>query len=223
MSEAIAAILPFAVGVGLSPIPIIAVILVLFSERAQVNGPLFLAGWFVGLTSLFVGVFLLAATIDLSTDKNAQDGVAWLRLAFGVLLVVLGIRKLCSRPCADTQPAMPPWMARIDQISPPRAARLGLLLSFNPKNLVLGAGAATAVAQLGAVTSATIAATAVFVLVGSAGAIVAVVYSLVGGDAARAQLDTAKSWLTAHSTAMMAVLFLVFGAILVSQGLGLRS
>jgi hypothetical protein len=45
VNEAIGQSLPFAVGVGLSPIPIIAVVLMLATPRARVNGPAFLAGW----------------------------------------------------------------------------------------------------------------------------------------------------------------------------------
>ena len=40
----ISEVLPFAIGVAISPIPIIAVILMLFSNRAKVNGPAFLLG-----------------------------------------------------------------------------------------------------------------------------------------------------------------------------------
>ena len=43
MGQAIGEVLPFAVGVAISPVPIIAVILVLFSARARVNGPAFLS------------------------------------------------------------------------------------------------------------------------------------------------------------------------------------
>ena len=38
MGQAIASILPFAVGIMVSPIPIVAVILMLFTKRATVNG-----------------------------------------------------------------------------------------------------------------------------------------------------------------------------------------
>jgi len=45
MGQGVSAILTFAVGVAISPVPIIAVILMLFSQRARVNGPMFLVGW----------------------------------------------------------------------------------------------------------------------------------------------------------------------------------
>jgi len=49
MGQAISEVLTFAVGVAISPMPIIAVILMLFSQRAKVNGPAFLLGWVLAL------------------------------------------------------------------------------------------------------------------------------------------------------------------------------
>ena len=49
MGEAIGQSLPLAVGVALSPVPIIAVVLMLTTPRARVNGPAFVLGWLVGL------------------------------------------------------------------------------------------------------------------------------------------------------------------------------
>jgi Sap, sulfolipid-1-addressing protein len=50
LGEAIGDLLPSAVGVALSPIPIVAVILMLGTPRARSNGPAFAAGW-VGSTN----------------------------------------------------------------------------------------------------------------------------------------------------------------------------
>jgi len=49
MAQGSGEILTFAIGVAISPVPIIAVILMLFSSRAKVNGPMFLLGWVVAL------------------------------------------------------------------------------------------------------------------------------------------------------------------------------
>jgi Sap, sulfolipid-1-addressing protein len=48
MGNAIGQVLPLAVGVALSPVPIIAVALMLMSQRARLNGPVFVIGWLVG-------------------------------------------------------------------------------------------------------------------------------------------------------------------------------
>ena len=50
LSDAIGGLLPSAVGVALSPIPIIAVILMLDTPKARSNGPAFALGWVFGLT-----------------------------------------------------------------------------------------------------------------------------------------------------------------------------
>ena len=73
MGNAISQVLPYAVGVAISPLPIIAVILVLFSSRARVNGPCFLAGWIVGVGVVSVVAYLAADAADVATDSGASD------------------------------------------------------------------------------------------------------------------------------------------------------
>lgn len=48
MGQAIGQSLTFGVGVALSPFSIIAVILMLVTARARVNGPVFVVGWLFG-------------------------------------------------------------------------------------------------------------------------------------------------------------------------------
>ncbi len=50
MGQAIGDILPMAVGVAISPVPIIAVVLMLGTPPARANGPAFAVGWLAGLT-----------------------------------------------------------------------------------------------------------------------------------------------------------------------------
>ena len=60
MLEGISEILPSAVGVAISPVPIVAVTLMLFSQRARVNGPAFLVGWVVALVIVSGVAYILA-------------------------------------------------------------------------------------------------------------------------------------------------------------------
>jgi len=93
------------------------------------------------------------------------------------------------------------------------------LAAVNPKNLVLIVGAATGVAQLGVPTSDAVAALVVFVVVGSLSVAAPVCYYLLGGERAKATLDGAKSWLVLNNATVMTVLFVVFGVVLISNGL----
>jgi threonine/homoserine/homoserine lactone efflux protein len=58
VAEAIGQVLTLGVAVTLSPVPIIAVVLMLGTPRARVNGPLFVLGWMAGLA--VVGTIVLA-------------------------------------------------------------------------------------------------------------------------------------------------------------------
>jgi hypothetical protein len=219
MGQAISVVLPFAIGVAISPVPIIAVILVLFSSRARVNGPVFLAGWVAGVAIVSVAVYAVADAGDASTDETASDTASWIKLLLGVLLVLVATRNLRKASSGEAQPA-PKWMASIDALTPLKAGGLALLLSgLNPKNLALSFAAGSGLAQAGATGSEAAAALLVFVVVASLSIAVPVVYYLVGGQKAAAVIDGWKGWLSEHNAAVMAVLFLVFGFVLFSEGL----
>ena len=220
MGQGISDVLTFAIGVAISPIPIIAVILMLFSQRARVNGPAFLLGWVVSLAAVCTVVYVLSHDGNVATSTTASDSVSWGKIVLGVALVLLARRQWRKRPPEGAEPEMPKWMATIDRVSPAKAFGLAVVLAaVNPKNLVLTLGAAAGLAQSGLTTSDAIVSIAVFVVIASLTIAGPVLYALVGGDKARAALDSAKGWLTVHNAAVMTVLFLVFGVDLIAKGL----
>jgi hypothetical protein len=219
--QAISEVLPYAVGVAISPLPIIAVILMLFSNRAKTNGPAFLLGWVIGLSVVVGVVYAIADASDVATDSSASDGSSTVQVVLGVVLLVLALRNWRKRPAPGEAATMPKWMATIDAFTPVKALGLGVVLSaVNPKNLIISVGAATAVAQAGASTSDSVVALAVFVILASLSIAVPVFFYLLGGEKAKTVLDGWKTWLSANNAAVMAVLLLVFGVVLLGKGTG---
>ncbi len=220
MGQGISDVLTFAIGVAISPIPIIAVILMLFSQRARVNGPAFLLGWVLSLAAVCTIVYVVSHDGSVATSNTASDSVSWGKIVLGAGLVLLARRQWRKRPAEGTEPEMPKWMATVDHVSPVKAFGLAVVLAaVNPKNLVLTLGAAAGLAQSGLSTSDAIVSIAVFVIIASLTIAGPVLYALVGGEKARTALDSAKSWLTVHNAAVMTVLFLVFGVDLIAKGL----
>jgi len=221
MGNAFAEIVPLAIGVAISPIPIIAVILMLFSQRARVNGPAFLVGWIVGLT-LVTGIVVALSTASGSSSGGPSTFASLLKVVLGALLVFIGFRQWQSRPRPGDAPKAPPkWMATIDSISPGKALGFGLLLSaVNPKNLTLAAGAGISIGQAGLDTTSAILLVILFVAIGSLSILVPVLYSLFGGEGARTRLDGLKTWLGENNATVMSVLLFVIGIVLASKGLG---
>jgi hypothetical protein len=220
VGQGISDVLTFAVGVAISPIPIVAVILMLFSPRARVNGLSFLLGWVVSLAAVCTVVYVLAHDGNVATSSTASDSVSWGKIVLGAALLLLARRQWRQRPDPGAEPEMPRWMATLDHVSPAKAFGLAVVLAaVNPKNLVLTLGAAAGLAQSGVTTSEAVVSIAVFVVIASLTIAGPVLYALVGGAKARASLDGAKGWLTVHNAAVMTVLFLVFGVDLIAKGL----
>jgi threonine/homoserine/homoserine lactone efflux protein len=201
-------------------VPIIAVILMLFSDRAKVNGPAFLAGWVLSLAVVSVVIYTLSHDGNVATSSTASDSVSWGKIALGLGLLALARRNWRKRPAPGEAAELPKWLATVESLSPVKAFWLAVVLAaVNPKNLILTVGAAAGLAQLGLSTSDAVVAIVVFVVIGSLTIVGPVLYALFGGQRARTTLDSAKSWLTTHNAAVMAVLFLVFGVDLIARGL----
>jgi predicted transporter len=220
MGQGIAEVLTFAVGVAISPVPIIAVILMLFSQRARVNGPLFLLGWVVALAVVSGVAYVISDRSNASSSSTTSDTISWGKIVLGVLFLLLAARQWRSRPKPGSEPEMPKWMAGIDALKPGKALGLGVLLAgVNPKNLILTLGAAAGLAQLRLSTTDAVVSLIAFVVVGSLTIAIPVVYYLLGGDRAKHALEELKGWLAVHNAAVMTVLFLVFGVDLIAKGI----
>ena len=98
MGEAIGDMLPAAVGVAISPIPIIAVVLMLVSPRGRVNGPAYLLGQIVGVASAGAIVLLLAGAVGTSDEGQQAGWVSWLKLVLGAGLLFLAVKQWGGRP-----------------------------------------------------------------------------------------------------------------------------
>ena len=123
MGQAIGDLLPAAVGVALSPVPIIAVILMLGTPQARTNGPAFGLGWVVGLSVVSVIVVLrgerrrrsrLRELHRCSTGSGCCSGCSSWSWPFG---------QWRKRPQPGQEPEMPKWMAAIDTFNPRRLVR----------------------------------------------------------------------------------------------------
>jgi threonine/homoserine/homoserine lactone efflux protein len=220
MGKAIGGSLPLAVGIALSPIPVIAVVLMLTSRKAKVNGPVFVLGWLIGLGIVGAIVLSLAGAGGASKSGSPATWVSWVKIALGVLLLLVALRQFRGRPHGDEQPQMPKWMATIDKTTPPAAFGLAAVLSgANPKNLLLAVAGGAAIAQTGIPGSQQAIAYLIFALIGTLGVGLPVVIYFVMGARSEKLLAGLKDWMTQHNAVIMSVLCLVIAAKLVGDGI----
>ena len=220
MGDVVGQILSFAVGVAVSPVPIIAVVLMLTTDRGRVNGPAFVLGWIAGLALAGTAILLVAGQADASDGGEPATWVGVLKLMLGLGLLALAVKQWRGRPADSEAAELPNWMQKIDGFAPGRALALAVALAaVNPKNLLLTVGAATTIAHAGLEAGEQAVALSVFILIASLGigAPVAIYFAL--REKSASLLGGLKDWMAHNNAAIMTVLLLVLGAKLLGDGI----
>jgi threonine/homoserine/homoserine lactone efflux protein len=220
MAAVIGDLLPLAIGIAISPIPIIAVILMLLSRKATATSTGFLLGWVVGIVLVTVVVLVLVGQAGNTAGGEPSALSSVLKLVLGAALILLAVRQWQGRPKAGETGAMPKWMDAIESFSFVRALLLGFGLSaINPKNLLLCLAAGTTIGAAHLPTGQIVVAMVVFTLLACSTVAVPVVGYLAARDRMAAPLDRLRAWLTQNNAAVMAVLLLVIGTVLLGKGI----
>lgn len=203
-----------AMVVAVSPFSIIvAVILVLHTDRPRPNGLAFLVGRLIALAAC-TAVFMQAPRLLSRLNRPMSP---WVLIAVGGVLLAVGVVAWVLR---DRMTEEPRWLRSIDRITPWGAAAIGLLLVVtNPKMLAANAAAGLLIdnAALGAV-AATGAVLYYSVLASSTVAVPVFAYVAVGARA-DAQLARLKDWLHRHNGVVSAVILIAVAIALILTGL----
>jgi threonine/homoserine/homoserine lactone efflux protein len=220
MGGVIGDILPLALGVAISPIPIIAAILMLLSPNARTTGVGFLGGWIAGVVIAIVA-FTLLSTVLPESDSGASHPVkGTIRLVLGLLLILLAAKQWRARPRGQAAPALPKWMSAIDTMTPVKGLGLGVALSaLNPKNLIMAAGAGIAIGDSNLDSSQTVVVIVVYTVIAASTVAVPVIGYLVAAGRMAEPLESLRGWLVRENTVVMAILLLVIGVVMIGKGI----
>ena len=218
MSEVIGEILPLAVGIAISPIPIIAAILMLLSPRAKRTSVGFLIGWLAGIVVAVVLFTLLTSVIP--QDNAGPSPVAGvIKIILGALLLFLAIKQWRTRPAEGEQASMPKWMSAIDAMTAGKALGLGFLLSaVNPKNLLMAISAGVIVGSADLAVGQIAVVIIIFVLLAASTVLIPVIGYLIASARLAGPLDKLREWLVENNALIMAVLLLVIGVSVIGKG-----
>ncbi len=216
--EIVGTLIPLALVVGLSPLPILPMVLILMTPRARSNSAAFLGAWLVGLTAIVLVAFLLAGSQDPAPPDD--EGIGWIQVATGAAFLALALGKWLRRPAPGAPKEPPAWMSALDSYTPRQSARLGAALAAgNPKNLVMALAAGAEIAVLTTGVGGALTGVAVFVVVGSIGVGTPVLAHRLLGERAPEVLGGWKVWLERNSTALGIGVLVVLGVLLLVKGL----
>ncbi|MEU7383968.1 GAP family protein [Streptomyces sp. NPDC042207] len=220
LGHAVGDVLGLAAAVAISPLPIVAIVLILATPQGRLNGTLFAVGWILGLAVLGAIMLAVGGSGGASTHNHPATWVGALKLALGVLLVLFAVRQWQGRPRDPSQAHLPKWMAAIDRFTPFKVLGLGLLLSAaNAKNAPLTIAAGASISAAGISVPQQIGALAIFVVIASLGVLAPLAVYLSMGERAKSILTGWRDWAAQHNAAVMAVLFSVLGLKLLGDGI----
>lgn len=222
MNEVVGAILPNAVAIAISPIPIIAVILMLMSPRPKQLGLAFLIGWLAGVVVATTVMTLLAGVIpEADASGESQPVIGVIRIILGVLLLLLGVKQWRSRPAPGAEAKLPAWMSKIDSMGVPTALGLAFALAaINPKNLLVAAAAGTVIGRASLDVGGTAVAIACFTVIAALTVAIPVLFAVITPRNAAPVLEGIRTWLSSNNAAIMTVVFVVLGASVIGKGIG---
>ncbi len=203
-SQAIGHILPIALAVAISSVPIMATIVILLSPKGTKTALPFLIGWVLGMAVIVTLCTLGAQVIPAPrSDRREATAIAVAEILVGIALVVVAIIEW-RRARRHPSDALPKWLSSVDKLGPWSAFGIAFALNVRPKGLLLAiaAGLAIRAANLSVGESAIV--IAIYTIIGALTVAVPVILSLVDRKGTQPRLLEMKDWL-AHNSATVTV------------------
>lgn len=234
MGELIVSLVPLALGVVMSPLAIMALVAVLVSKRARVNGTAFLIGWTVAILLTLAVSYIVFGFLQVHERGQPPIWASVVRLAIAVLLIVAAIwiyrrghaRTLAMAAAASPSdvvaaaPQLPGWLRAVDEFTPIRSAILGFgIFGLNPVDVSCTVLAVLDVRSADVSPTFATGAIVVFAIVGILPIAAPVFYTLVKGAAAEPMLEKARAWIAGHTSALNAGLLVLIGAMQLQKAL----
>lgn len=206
-------LLPLAMGMLLSPLPVVAVVAILLAPRGRSSAPVYTAAF----TLASLAVIALGAVTSAQAAASDGPGARLVSLVIAVAMTlgfsVFAVVSWRSRPAPGTPPVAPAWLAAIDGVTPLSAAGLGLLMAVaNSKNIPLALKGGALIGEAHLPLAAAVGLCIALAVAGSSLLILPAVLELTGSRRVRAALARLKQDLVAHNAAMMTVLFAILAA-----------
>jgi hypothetical protein len=208
-------LLLIGLAIALDPLPLMTFLVVLPAKRGSVKGAAFVFGWLVSLAVVVAGTIVITGNNPPRPNTAPTLAALAVKLAIGVLLVVIALRHIRARGRPKPPKKPPKWQQRVDDMSPWFA--MGLAPALQPWTLI-AAGAATVV---GAKLSgpASYLALFAFCLLASASYVGLELHAIFRPEQSQAFLRKARDFLDTHTEQVIVAGSLILGFWLIANSL----
>lgn len=217
MLVVLADLLTLGVAVAISPLTIVAVILMATAGKGRTNGTAFILGCYVWAI-LFVGILVLigrSAGAD-EPDSGPHITIDVIEIILGLGLLFLAVRQWRRRSSHEP----PKWMATLDELTIVQAFIVGILISgpLSPKDLPLLIAASGRISQATLLSQEVVAVILIFGVIGVAAAAIPWIISVIAPTKVEVLLTGTRTWLVSNHAVIMTILFVLLGFKLIGAG-----
>jgi Sap, sulfolipid-1-addressing protein len=206
--------LPYALGILLSPLPVIPVLFILLGPRPRPSSIGYAVGWCCGI-AFFTEIFVLIS-VFITNIESTPRWLSWAIIPLGIALMLLAIQRWSLR---HKPKPLPGWMTALETASPAKAFGLGFLVSIvSSPVFLIGAGLTIGAASQSAAKDAFDVMT--FTVIASGLVILPVVLYLIAGKSVASALLASKQWLERNYATVSTVILFVFGVLILMKGIG---
>lgn len=215
----IAQLTTFALGAAASPLPVVAVLIMLLTKRAKPGSIVMAICWALG--NVTVIAIAIAFSKSLQPPARGLDPATegTIALVIGVSLVIMGLVARRSRAHGNHETTVPKWVDSVDSLSPAGGGTLAFLnATTSPKNLALAITAGRLIAESTKSVPVMFASGLYYALIASLSIVVPVLFYFIGGERSIATLSRWRQLVTANAAAVMEIILLVLGIVLSLKG-----
>lgn len=215
MVSVLVRLLPIALGMALSTVPITATLLILLSPRRRVSSLPFLIGWLIGLTAVAIAFAEGALALPISPRRRKDTAIAIAELVVGAGLIVVAVVAWLRR----ARPRAPRlWLKRVESVGPVPAFGLAFVLTLRPKSLLLSAAAGLVLADQHLRAGEVAFAIGYYVVLSSCTIAVPIVWTMIAPDRMEHRLRAWQSWMATNGPVITSVVVGVVGFALLVTG-----
>lgn len=217
--QAIGHLLPIAVAVAVSSVPIlVAMVLLLSPQRSRTALP-YLIGWVAGIAILLSVCALIAHALPARSSATEPD--VWIgvgEILVGLALVVLGVLTFRRRGRAKTT-TLPMGLGSVSRLGAWSSLALGFVLNLRPKGLLLAiAGGLVLRADAGSVPMA-IVAVIIFTVIAASTVAAPVIAVTVAPGRTEPTLARIQEWMLSNGGVLTAAILVLIGVVVFGMGL----
>lgn len=217
MIALLADLLTLGIAIAISPLAIVAVILIATAGKGRTNGTAFILGSYAFAVG-FVGALVL-----LGRAAGAEDDEPGPRITIGIIELTLGLGLLVLaflqwRKRSDH--STPKWMDSLDGLSLSKAFLVGVLIAgpLSPKDLPLLMAAGGRISQAALPAGEIVAVVLIFGVFGITAVAIPWFISVTSPSSVERRLSGLRTWLVSNHAVIMVVLFVILGFKLIGSG-----